>query len=79
MRPTYDHTDALRAKIMQHLRVCPNCLGEGELRKPPYGYMKDGKWWSPAYAEATWASSYLVLGPCNPCRQTGYLKVLTKV
>ena len=59
---------------MVKLRVCPNCLGEGERRTPQWGYLQsDGKW----IAGMVVSQQYAVVSPCNPCRGTGYLKILT--
>lgn len=61
---------------VQLMKICPRCLGEGELRIPPYGYMKENKWylepWWDEYIEG--GSEYKVVSDCKPCGSTGYLK-----
>jgi hypothetical protein len=62
---------------MVKLRVCPGCNGEGRRLLPPYGLLIDGKWELPAdwNEHIDGGPVRRDLGPCNTCKQTGYLKV----
>lgn len=61
---------------MTKRKLCPNCLGEGEIREGQYGSMRNGAWLTPSYLEARHLAHFRVISPCKPCSGTGWLKVL---